>query len=174
MGRSSSGPPNGKKAGTGRGAGEAGRASRRRTPRVPECNFRVYIGEVEIGVLSVSPLHLNDGPIAGERPVQTVVLRRAVDGSRVFHEWQRASASGKPQARTVAIELLSAAGGEPLHRWELTSARPVRWSGPGLNALSGELAMEELEITYESIEWTDLPPGRPPGGRPAAPRERNA
>lgn len=111
-------------------------------------------------MLSVSPLHMVDRRLVDGRSgaqggwgVPTVTLRRAVDGSRVFHSWGHSAGSGKPDLRTVTVLLLSAPGGEPVQRWELRKARPVRWSGPGLDALSGDLAMEELEITYESVEW---------------------
>lgn len=183
MARSHSKPPNRKPVGRKGDVGEGRPEPAGPTARAAESNFRVYIGDEEVGVLSVSPLHLVDarardgqrsegspkgrptrssgridetGVDAGAEPWpgrQSVILRRAVDGSRVFHDWQQASRAGKPDLRTVSIVLLSAAAGDPLHRWELGNARPVRWSGPALDALSGELAMEELEITYESVEW---------------------
>jgi len=128
--------------------------------RAARSSFRVLIGQEEVGVLSVSPLHMVDRRIVDVRSgvqgawgVPTVTLRRAVDTSRVFHAWGHSAGSGKPDLRTVTILLLSGPGGEPVQRWELRKARPVRWSGPELDALSGELAIEELEITYESVEW---------------------
>lgn len=180
MARSHSKPPNRKPVGRKGDIGEGRPEPPDPTARAAESNFRVYIGDEEVGVLSVSALHLVDarardgqrseesskgrptrssrrsGEDAGAEPwpgLQRVILRRAVDGSRVFHNWQQVSRAGKPDLRTVSIVLLSAAGGDPLHRWELANARPVRWSGPALDALSGELAMEELEITYEYVEW---------------------
>jgi phage tail-like protein len=38
-------------------------------------------------------------------------------------------------------------------RWTLVDARPVRWTGPTLDAIGQDLAMEEIELTYERLEW---------------------
>jgi hypothetical protein len=87
-------------------------------------------------------------------PLPTVTLRRAVDRSRLFFEWRSAVHAGKRDARDVELILLSGPGGEPVHRWILHDALPLRWSGPALDALSGALATEELEITYSRITWS--------------------
>ncbi|TVP45027.1 MAG: phage tail protein [Gemmatimonadales bacterium] len=128
--------------------------------RAARSSFRILIGDEEVDVLSVSPLHMVDrrlvdgrSGVQGAWGVPTVTLRRAVDSSRVLHTWGHSAGSGKPDLRTVTVILLSGPGGEVVQRWELRKARPVRWSGPELDTLSGELAIEELEITYESVEW---------------------
>jgi hypothetical protein len=47
---------------------------------------------------------------------------------------------GENDVRTVTIALLE-------------GARAIRWSGPDFDALADEIAIEELEIAYESIAW---------------------
>ena len=52
-------------------------------------------------------------------------------------------------------------GGEPVVTWSLGAARPVRWSGPALDALEGRVAEEEIELRFESIVWTSAGSPRP-------------
>ena len=126
--------------------------TRNRSP-LPKSNFRVYLNAEEVNVASVSPLHLPDGKHTDPDLRQTVVLRRAVGGSRVFYDWNIAVRAGKNDVRTVTIALLDRAGGKPAGIWQLTGARAVRWTGPELDALADGIAMEEIEITYDSIAW---------------------
>jgi phage tail-like protein len=105
-----------------------------------------------------------------ELPLQTVVLTRAVDGDRACWAWHRAASEGKAKPRAVTLVLLAGPGGPPLHAWILRDAHPVRWTGPGLDAMGPELAMEELELTYTRVDWVsvdsvqlpDAPPPPPP------------
>ena len=60
---------------------------------------------------------------------------------------------GENDVRTVTIALLEGARGKPAGIWQLTGARAIHWSGPDFDALADEIAMEELEIAYESIAW---------------------
>jgi len=120
---------------------------------LPKSNFRVYLNAEEVSVASVSPLHLPDGKHTDPDLRQTVVLRRAVSGSRVFFDWNNATRAGKEDVRTVTITLLDGANGKPAGIWQLTGARSVRWTGPDFDALADEVAMEEIEITYDSVNW---------------------
>tara|TARA_R110000787_G_scaffold8845_1_gene30372 strand:+ start:263 stop:793 length:531 start_codon:yes stop_codon:yes gene_type:complete len=120
---------------------------------LPKSNFRVFFDADEVDVASVSPLHLPDGKLGDPDIRQTVVLRRAVGGSQAFFAWNLACRSGKTDGRTVTITLLNGPGGKSACIWQLTGARAVRWTGPDFDALANEIAMEELEISYESIEW---------------------
>lgn len=120
---------------------------------LPKTNFRVFIGAEEVHVASVSPLHLADTEFTDPDLRQTVVLRRAVADSRIFYDWNLACRAGKKDTRTVTITLLDSPGGKPACIWQLTGARAVRWTGPDLNAMAHEIAMEELELIYDSVAW---------------------
>lgn len=120
-------------------------------------NFRVFIGGAEIGLCAVSPLHWGEDACGETAPAGRVTLRRAVGRDRRLFDWRRALAHGRDDARTVVIVLLDGAGGDPVSAWTLADARPVRWSGPELDALSNGIAFEELEITYEDMTWQDGP-----------------
>ena len=53
--------------------------------------------------------------------------------------------------RTVTVTLLDARR-EPACAYVLKQARPVKWTGPALDATSHDLAMEELELTADDLE----------------------
>jgi hypothetical protein len=121
----------------------------------PKSGFLVFIGDKELGIESISPLQLEDpDPVDGEI-LQTVVLRRAVSTDRTFHQWRTAITNDKDDARDVTIVQLH---GDPRERrainiWRLRAAWPIRWSGPDFDARSDEIAFEELEVTYDQVEW---------------------
>ena len=114
---------------------------------LPKMHFRAFINAAEVDLVSVSPLHLLDGETTDPEMRQTVTLRRGVGRSRLFYDWNQS------RVRIVTIVLLDQAGGRPVNIWRLVNARPVRWSGPGLDAMENGIAMEELEITYDNINW---------------------
>lgn len=129
-------------------------------------HFRVFIDEEEIGIAWISRLQLLDTDRADPHHPSTVTLARAIDHDRRLHDWRRGAAAGDAQPRTVEIFLLDRPNGKPRHGWTLDAAVPVRWTGPGFDALSGGLAMEEIELAYRTILWQAQP--RLPGtaGRP--------
>jgi len=43
--------------------------------------------------------------------------------------------------------------GTAVNIWRLEKATPVRWTGPGFDALSDGFAVEELEVRYAAIAW---------------------
>ena len=118
-----------------------------------KAHFRVFIGAEEVGIQAISPLHFEDPDPVDGAVLQTVTLRRAVMLDRRLHAWRTAVAAGKDDARDVTILLLDGPDGKPVNIWRLRTAVPLRWTGPDLDAQSGELAFEELEVTYDKIEW---------------------
>lgn len=103
--------------------------------------FEVDLGDVNVGCSEVTGLVLEPGAT----PAATVTLRRGVSGDGAFLEWAR-----NPEPRRVAITLLDARN-EPALRYVLLGARPVRWTGPTLIALSAAVAIEELVVSAEDL-----------------------
>lgn len=66
----------------------------------------------------------------------------------VSRSWQ----SGEPENMSVVITLLDTYR-EPVTRWELQNAWPVRWTGPTFDAGNSAIAIETLEFTHEG--WLD-------------------
>lgn len=107
-------------------------------------HFRVLIGRREVGFAEVGPL-VSDGEPPG------LVLRRALAAQATeLFDWRR-----KGDARTVTIEQLDTAGGTAVNAWRLVNARPLKWTGPSLNAASNDVAMEELELAYDELVWLE-------------------
>ena len=142
-----------------RGSGAATRglglsASRRAIAGpLPKAHFRVFLGQEEVGIESITPLHWTEKGHPDQELRQTVTLRRAVSTDRTLFAWRAVVAGGKSDVRNVVIAQLGEPDGQPINIWRLEQAVPVRWSGPGLNALSGEIAYEELELSFNSIAW---------------------
>ena len=87
--------------------------------------------------------------LRGRVTYPNVTLKRGVtyeDGLlRWFYE-----ASKPSQRPTVTISLVNPAG-ETLRHFALAGALPVRWTGPSVNAGSGNAASESLEIAHQGF-----------------------
>lgn len=115
-------------------------------------HFRVLIGRREIGFAEAGPLVADDEPLS-------LMLRRALAaGATELFDWRR-----KGDARAVTIEQLDAAGGRVVNAWRLENARPLKWTGPALNAASNDVAMEELELVYDELVWLEPESEADPG-----------
>ncbi len=122
-------------------------------------SFRVMIADLELGFASVSQLTSETDPETPPgRPANRhapVVLRRSISTDRALFDWRRRVVDGKDDRRDVTILQLSAPGGEVVNAWKLGGARPSRWSGPAFDALHDDIAMEEIELTYDDLVWLD-------------------
>ncbi|MFT4923419.1 MAG: phage tail-like protein [Haloarculaceae archaeon] len=80
----------------------------------------------------------------------TVTLRRGLTDAEGLWDWARAGVRGTADRRVVRVILLDREGSEAAG-WVFHRAMPVRWSGPDLAAENGQVAMEELELAYETM-----------------------
>jgi phage tail-like protein len=121
--------------------------------------FRVLIGGHEIGVAEISPLtSKTDAGVPGrehQQHFETVILRRALSRSTELFDWRRRIVHGTDDRRDVTIHQLEGPDAAVANSWRLVDAWPCRWSGPAFNALSGELAIEELELAFADIIWLE-------------------
>jgi phage tail-like protein len=124
--------------------------------------FEVLIGNRELGFAEVSRLTSETSLDAvSDRRVHrfaTVVLKRALTTSTELYDWRRLIVDGKDERRDVTIRQLSAPGGKIVNSWRLLRAWPCRWSGSVFNALSNDVAYEELELTFDDLVWLDPKP----------------
>lgn len=82
-----------------------------------------------------------------------VTLKRGLVGSNDLFEWLKGVRDGTADARNVSITLLDEAR-QAVATWTLRRAQPKRWAGPTLAAKGGgEVAMEELQLVHEGIEY---------------------
>jgi len=122
-------------------------------------SFVVLIGDRDLAFSEVGPLTSATVPEAlapddrhGNR-FAPVVLRRALTTGTELYDWRRAIVAGKKDRRDVIIRQLSAPGGSVVNSWRLVGAWPSRWSGPSFNALANDIAIEELELTFDDLIW---------------------
>jgi phage tail-like protein len=91
--------------------------------------------------------------IPNTHKVDDVTLKRGLIGSPDLFGWIKGVRDGVPDRRAVTITLLDEAR-TTVARWKLSSAQPKKWSGPTLAAKGGgEVAMEELQLVHEGIEY---------------------
>jgi phage tail-like protein len=121
--------------------------------------FRVLIGERELGFAEISPLSSKtDAGIPAQehhQQFETVILRRALTRSTELYDWRRRIVDGADDRRDITIHQLEGPDGAIANSWRLVDAWPCRWSGPSFNALSGELAIEELELAFADLIWIE-------------------
>jgi phage tail-like protein len=90
--------------------------------------------------------------VPGLTRVTNVTLKRGVTGNPDFYNWIAAVRDGQNARSDVVIELLDEAH-QPVMRWKLHNAWPVKYAAPTLNAPGGqEIAIEELVLTGERLE----------------------
>jgi phage tail-like protein len=128
--------------------------------------FEVRIGGRDIGFAHVGPLTSEtitlDATDRREQRFAPILLRRALTTSTELYDWRRAIVDGKDDRRDVVIRQLSAPGGKPVNAWRLVRAWPSRWSGPTLDAMTDEIAIEEVELSFDDLVW--LPTDTTKGG----------
>ena len=120
-------------------------------------SFVVLIGGREFGFAEVGPLTSVTDPGAPDsrhsHRFAPILLRRGLTTGTDLYDWRRAIISGKKDRRDVIIRQLSAPTGEVVNSWRLVGAWPSRWSGPSFNALANDIAIEEIELTFDDLIW---------------------
>jgi phage tail-like protein len=130
--------------------------SSRDSPLLDVGHFTVLIGDVDTPFTSVSSLTSETEPPAdGEARFRTVVLRRALGTSKDLFRWRQAVAEGKRDHRRVVIRQLDPAGERIVNAWVLEGAWPCRWSAPAFDAAGEGVAVEEIELAFDRLEWID-------------------
>jgi phage tail-like protein len=91
--------------------------------------------------------------ISNTHKLDNVTLKRGVVGSTDLKDWLNAARDGTRDARQVTITLLDEAR-NPVATWVLRNAQAQRYNGPALAAKGGgDVAMEELHLVHEGIEY---------------------
>jgi phage tail-like protein len=92
----------------------------------------------------------------GQSRWENITLKFATNASQALLEWRdkfirdEFSTRADPRQSGGAIVLYDNDGNE-VRRYEFTSAWPVSWEGPSLNAGSSEVAVESIEIAHEGL-----------------------
>jgi phage tail-like protein len=85
----------------------------------------------------------------------TLTLKRGLAQSSALLAWYSEVMQGQlaKVRRQVSVMLFDSTG-EPVVRWDLTGAYPAKWSGPALGTAKSEIAIETLELAFESVTVT--------------------
>ena len=91
--------------------------------------------------------------IPNTHKLDDITLKRGIVGSDDLFAWLKGVRDGTADPRQVTITLLDEAR-NAVATWAVCNAQPKKWSGPTLAAKGGgEVAMEELHLVHEGIEF---------------------
>ena len=83
----------------------------------------------------------------------TVTLKRGLTTSSALLSWYKDVMMGLViEARREVSVVLYDSEGSAVMRWDFHGVYPHKWSGPTLTTGSTELAIESLELSFESVE----------------------
>jgi phage tail-like protein len=94
--------------------------------------------------------------LPGLHKASDVTLKRGIMGVTNFYEWINLTRRDPTITRNVSITLNDEQG-NPVLRWNLINARPMKWTGPTLAGKGGsDVAMEELVVAAEGFEFGEV------------------
>lgn len=97
--------------------------------------------------------------INGMHKITDVTLKRGVIGTVDLYDWLDqvrlgGQGEGDDQAlRTIVITLQSEDRTAEAMAWKLSRARPIKYTGPAFNGKGTDVAVEELVLAAEQIEF---------------------
>lgn len=124
--------------------------------------------EVSGGDISVDVVEYREGnevrttprKLSGLTKYGNITLKWGVIGSLEMMEWLHSVASDNTSGptgiarKTIMIKLLDDTGADG-PSWEVINAWPSHYTGPSLNAIGSEMAIESLELAHEGINRVD-------------------
>jgi phage tail-like protein len=111
------------------------------------------------GRIEVEPVH-DGGSLGGARQQlgattwNNLVLSHGVVELDTLWNWYEATARGVIKRKNGTIILLDRKQ-VPVSLWNFRAGIPVVWSGPALDAGSGQVAVERIEIAHHGLEKPD-------------------
>ncbi len=91
--------------------------------------------------------------VPGRLKWNNITLKRGITDAMDLWQWRKLVEQGKVnEARKNGSIVMYDQTGQELTRWNFTNAWPSKLTGPGPNAQTNEVAIEELEITHEGYE----------------------
>lgn len=84
-----------------------------------------------------------------------VTLRRGLIGDLRLFTWLKSTREGDVSPQTVTITLLDE-GSRAVSAWVLHRAQPNKWTSPTLSATGTDVAIEELVLVCERLDFTSF------------------
>jgi phage tail-like protein len=90
---------------------------------------------------------------AGFASFGVLVLKWGLTASMELYNWRKMVEQGKTSTmrKNIAVILLDEEGNDAA-RWEFTNAWPSKYTASDLNAQANEIAIETLEIVFETMQ----------------------
>jgi len=84
-----------------------------------------------------------------------LVLKSGITDSMEMFNWRKQVEDGKIKdaRKNMAVVVLDDEG-QTAKRWEFSAAWPSKFEAPALNATANEVAIETVEIVYETVKQT--------------------
>lgn len=79
-----------------------------------------------------------------------ITFKRGVIDEIEFFSWVEESFNGNLTRKTIVINLYDDAD-EVVASWQLVNAWPAKYTGPDLNGLGAEVAIESIEFAHEGL-----------------------
>jgi len=115
--------------------------------------------EVTMDVKTIREGGNNDAQIrlAGPHSFGTLTLKRGMTAASDLWDWVSSSVNNPGQRLDARVVIYTAdvapKGARELARFELSGCLPQRMKAPSLNAKDGMVAVEELQVVYQSLKF---------------------
>ncbi len=80
-----------------------------------------------------------------------ITLKRGIV-DRALWDWYYDLTQGTVRFRNGSIIVRDPAGEAVVLEWQFRAAFPTKWTGPDLNALQGQVAVETFELCHQGLE----------------------
>jgi phage tail-like protein len=114
--------------------------------------------EMSMEVKTIREGGSNDRQIRLNGPVSygTLSLKRGMTSNFDLWKWFRDSVEDPALRADVEVVLLGPDGEQERARFALTRCVPTKIKAPALNAKDGQIAVEELQVAYETLTLKDI------------------
>jgi phage tail-like protein len=132
------------------------------TTLLPEAAFQSVSGlSGELEVMTYAEGGVNDH--LHQLPVRhnwsRITLKRGIVLGGGLWDWYEAGLHDPLGSRRDGSIILISMQGIPMMAWQFNAGLAAKWSGPDLDALTGNLAMESLEIAHQGLTYYGLGTG---------------
>lgn len=131
---------------------------------IPTYRYRVTVGNDSMAFSAVSGIELahetmtyKDGiggvfHMPGQIvPVNLTLRRGVVKAAGELFDWINSISLNQVDKKDISISLTSESGSELLVTWNVVNAFPTKLSAPGLDAMSNEIAIEEMSLMADRV-----------------------
>ncbi len=130
-------------------------------------NFKILIGEKAVGHFTqcsgiganievIDYRESGQGQVVKRLPgrvtYKDVTLSYGLTDDLTLWNWFQDVIKGNFKRENISIVLIGSNGSDEKMRWNLNECWPTNWEGTTLNALTQEVAVEHVTLTYETLE----------------------